>query len=205
MKETEKAKDSNVQGILTMFKDMKLGDDKKEKILIVFLLGVFFLLVATPVGSLSGQKETKKKSVSQTTEQSKKIEKDAYISSLENKLEQTIAGMEGAGNVNVMITLKDNGEKILDKNQPYESEKETSSEEQKVSEQTRMQSEQETVLMEQDGNTEPIVVKERYPEIEGVVVVCEGGDNKVLTLQIKEVVQALFSVDAHKIVVCKSK
>ncbi|HCJ09363.1 MAG: stage III sporulation protein AG [Lachnospiraceae bacterium] len=205
MKETEKAKDSNVQGILTMFKDMKLGDDKKEKILIVFLLGVFFLLVATPVGSLSGQKETKKKSVSQTTEQSKKIEKDAYISSLENKLEQTIAGMEGAGNVNVMITLKDNGEKILDKNQPYESEKETSSEEQKVSEQTRMQSEQETVLMEQDGNTEPIVVKERYPEIEGVVVVCEGGDNKVLTLQIKEAVQALFSVDAHKIVVCKSK
>lgn len=205
MKETEEAKDSNVQGILTMFKDMKLGDDKKEKILIVFLLGVFFLLVATPVGSLSGQKETKKKSVSQTTEQSKKIEKDAYISSLENKLEQTIAGMEGAGNVNVMITLKDNGEKILDKNQPYESEKETSSEEQKVSEQTRMQSEQETVLMEQDGNTEPIVVKERYPEIEGVVVVCEGGDNKVLTLQIKEAVQALFSVDAHKIVVCKSK
>ena len=205
MKETEKAKDSNVQGILTMFKDMKLGDDKKEKILIVFLLGVFFLLVATPVGSLSGQKETKKKSVSQTTEQSKKIEKDADISSLENKLEQTIAGMEGAGNVNVMITLKDNGEKILDKNQPYESEKETSSEEQKVSEQTRMQSEQETVLMEQDGNTEPIVVKERYPEIEGVVVVCEGGDNKVLTLQIKEAVQALFSVDAHKIVVCKSK
>ena len=205
MKETEKAKDSNVQGILTMFKDMKLGDDKKEKILIVFLLGVFFLLVATPVGSLSGQKETKKKSVSQTTEQSKKIEKDAYISSLENKLEQTIAGMEGAGNVNVMITLKDNGEKILDKDQPYESEKETSSEEQKVSEQTRMQSEQETVLMEQDGNTEPIVVKERYPEIEGVVVVCEGGDNKVLTLQIKEAVQALFSVDAHKIVVCKSK
>ena len=205
MKETEKAKDSNVQGILTMFKDMKLGDDKKEKILIVFLLGVFFLLVATPVGSLSGQKETKKKSVSQTTEQSKKIEKDAYISSLENKLEQTIAGMEGAGNVNVMITLKDKGEKILDKNQPYESENETSSEEQKVSEQTRMQSEQETVLMEQDGNTEPIVVKERYPEIEGVVVVCEGGDNKVLTLQIKEAVQALFSVDAHKIVVCKSK
>lgn len=205
MKETEEAKDSNVQGILTMFKDMKLGDDKKEKILIVFLLGVFFLLVATPVGSLSGQKKTKKKSVSQTTEQSKKIEKDAYISSLENKLEQTIAGMEGAGNVNVMITLKDNGEKILDKNQPYESEKETSSEEQKISEQTRMQSEQQTVLVEQEGNTEPIVVKERYPEIEGVVVVCEGGDNKVLTLQIKEAVQALFSVDAHKIVVCKSK
>ena len=204
MKETDERKESG--GILAMFQDMKIGEDKRQKILIVFLLGVFFLLVATPVGSLSGQSDSKKKTAgTQTTEQSKKIEKDAYISSLENKLEQTIAGMEGAGNVNVMITLKDNGEKILDKNQPYESEQQSSSEEQKVSEQTRMQSEQQTVLVEQEGNTEPIVVKERYPEIEGVVVVCEGGDNKVLALQIKEAVQALFSVDAHKIVVCKSK
>lgn len=205
MKETDDPKGSGMQGIFAVFKDMKLGEDKKEKILIVFLLGVFFLLVAAPAGSLSKQSGTKKNTQTQTTQQSKKIEKDAYISGLENKLEQTIAGMEGAGKVNVMITLKDNGEKILDKNQPYESEKESSSEEQKVLEQTRMQSEQQTVLVEQEGNTEPIVVKERYPEIEGVVVVCEGGDNKVLTLQIKEAVQALFSVDAHKIVVCKSK
>lgn len=206
MKETDEIKESGTQGIFAIFKDIKMSEDKRQKILIVFLLGVFFLLVATPVESLSGRNGGKKKTAGmQTTEQSKKIEKDAYIGNLENKLEQTIAGMEGAGNVNVMITLKDNGEKILDKNQPYESEKETSSEDQKISEQTRMQSEQETVLKEQDGNTEPIVVKERYPEIEGVVVVCEGGDNKVLTLQIKEAVQALFSVDAHKIVVCKSK
>ncbi len=206
MKETDEIKEAGARGIFAMFQDMKMSEDKRQKILIVFLLGVFFLLAATPVGSLSGQNGDKKKTVGkQTTEQSKKIEKDAYIGSLENKLEKTIAGMEGAGNVNVMITLKDNGEKILDKNQPYESEKQSSSEEQKVSEQTKTQGEQQTVLVEQEGNTEPIVVKERYPEIEGIVVVCEGGDNKILVLQIKEAVQALFSVDAHKIVVCKSK
>ena len=47
------------------------------------------------------------------------------------------------------------------------------------------------------------MVLEKYPEVEGVVVVCEGGDNSALALRIKEAVQALFNIDAHKIVVCK--
>ena len=113
--------------------------------------------------------------------------------------------MEGAGKVDVMITLKDTGEKILDKNQPYESEEETNTEENKESKKNRIQNNQETVLVETEGNTEPIIVRELYPDIEGVVVVCEGGDNSALTVKIKEAVQALFSIDAHKIVVCKSK
>ena len=41
----------------------------------------------------------------------KNISNDEYISYLENKLEQTIGGMDGAGRVMVMITLKDGGER----------------------------------------------------------------------------------------------
>lgn len=210
MKETDNQKENVPEktGILCMIKDMKLGDDKKEKILIFFLLGVFFLLIATPVSDLTGNRK-KQKSIntdtSQQTQQKKTEEKDAYITALENKLEQTIEGMEGAGKVDVMITLKDNGEKILDKNQPYESEEETNTDENKESKKNRIQNQQETVLIEKEGDTEPIIVRELYPDIEGVVVVCEGGDNSALTVKIKEAVQALFSIDAHKIVVCKSK
>ncbi len=195
-------------GIVDMIKDIKLDDDKKEKIVIFFLMGVFFLLIATPVSDLTGNRKKQKSTntgTSQQTQQKKIQEKDAYITALENKLEQTIEGMEGAGKVDVMITLKDNGEKILDKNQPYESEEETNTEENKESKKNRIQNNQETVLVETEGNTEPIIVRELYPDIEGVVVVCEGGDNSALTVKIKEAVQALFSIDAHKIVVCKSK
>lgn len=185
---------SEISGMLTQ--------EKKEKAIILFLLGVFFLLIATPFSGYSGNKE-KKEEESTQSETVKKDEKDAYIEQLENKLEKTIGGMEGAGNVLVMITLKDNGEKILDKNQPYESEVSKSREEGKETESTRIQSDQETVLVEKEGDTAPIVVQERYPEIEGVVVVCEGGDNTSLALRIKEAVSALFSIDNHKIVVCK--
>ncbi|CCX88377.1 putative stage III sporulation protein AG [Clostridium sp. CAG:590] len=210
MKEMDDQKE-NIQGrtgIMDMIRDIKLDADKKEKIVIFFLLGVFFLLIATPVSDLTGNRKKQKSTktgTSQQTQQKKIQEKDAYITALENKLEQTIEGMEGAGKVDVMITLKDNGEKILDKNQPYESEEETNTEENKESKKNRIQNNQETVLVETEGNTEPIIVRELYPDIEGVVVVCEGGDNSALTVKIKEAVQALFSIDAHKIVVCKSK
>ena len=210
MKEMDDQKE-NIQGrtgIMDMIKDIKLDADKKEKIVIFFLLGVFFLLIATPVSDLTGNRKKHKSTktgTNQQTQQKKIQEKDAYITALENKLEQTIEGMEGAGKVDVMITLKDNGEKILDKNQPYESEEETNTEENKESKKNRIQNNQETVLVETEGNTEPIIVRELYPDIEGVVVVCEGGDNSALTVKIKEAVQALFSIDAHKIVVCKSK
>lgn len=210
MKEMDDQKE-NIQGktgIMDMIKDIKLDDDKKEKIVIFFLLGVFFLLIATPVSDLTGNRKKQKSTntgTDQQTQQKKIQERDAYITALENKLEQTIEGMEGAGKVDVMITLKDTGEKILDKNQPYESEEETNTEENKESKKNRIQNNQETVLVETEGNTEPIIVRELYPDIEGVVVVCEGGDNSALTVKIKEAVQALFSIDAHKIVVCKSK
>ena len=205
MKEMDDQKE-NIQGrtgIMDMIRDIKLDADKKEKIVIFFLLGVFFLLIATPVSDLTGNRKKQKSTKTGTSQQTQ--EKDAYITALENKLEQTIEGMEGAGKVDVMITLKDNGEKILDKNQPYESEEETNTEENKESKKNRIQNNQETVLVETEGNTEPIIVRELYPDIEGVVVVCEGGDNSALTVKIKEAVQALFSIDAHKIVVCKSK
>ena len=107
----------------------KMKKENLEKASIIFLLGIFFLLVATPVSGFSEKKKTVKtsdnKMISNESDKvSESSQNNAYIDELENKLEQTISGMEGAGEVLVMITCKDTGEKILDKNQPYESESE---------------------------------------------------------------------------------
>lgn len=184
------------------FSNIQFTKEKKEKIIIIFLLGIFFLIAATPVSSFSKKKESKNETTEEMeTVTEKNIENNAYIKELENKLEQTIGGMEGAGKVIVMITLKDNGEKILDKNQPYESETITNKDNETTS--SSIKSDQETVLVEKEGDTSPIIIQENSPGIEGVVVVCEGGDNTILALHIKEAVEALFSIDAHKVVVCK--
>lgn len=179
---------------------VKLTKEKKEKCLIVFLLGIFFLLIATPLSSVSDEKKEEEK----VEEQEIKIEnQDAYIESLENKLEQIIGGMEGAGKVTVMITLKDNGEKILDKNVSYEKKEETDMEEGKEGQSMEIAESPETVLVEENGDTKPYVIKEISPRIEGIVVVCEGGGDTGLSLRIKEALVALFSIEPHKISVCK--
>ena len=110
----------------------KIPKEKMEKIAIMFLLGVFFLLVSNPIGTTK-KKETDQEMIAEEKTQ-ENISNDAYIEMLENKLEQTIEGMEGAGNVHVMITLENGGEKILDKNQPYESSMEKVKEDGKDSE-----------------------------------------------------------------------
>ena len=41
------------------------------------------------------------------------------------------------------------------------------------------------------------------PEIEGVLVIAEGGENAVVIQNITEAIQALFGVEAHKIKIMK--
>lgn len=194
-----------------LFDKMKISKEKQEKAVIGFLLGIFFLLVATPVSTFSKSSKNRETTenegmtaLNNNSDFGNNTETNAYITELENKLEKTIKGMEGAGKVEVMITLKNNGEKVLEKNLAYESETETLTEEGKRTEKNMIKNSPETVLVEESGDTSPIVVMQTYPEIEGVVVVCEGGDDTEVALHIKEAVQALFSIDAHKIVVCKS-
>lgn len=42
-----------------------------------------------------------------------------------------------------------------------------------------------------------------YPEVEGVFVVTQGGDNSSVNLAITEAIQALFGIDVHKIKIVK--
>ena len=49
----------------------------------------------------------------------------------------------------------------------------------------------------------PYISKEMTPEIEGVLVIAEGGENAVVIQNITEAIQALFGVEAHKIKIMK--
>lgn len=203
LSEDHKGEAKRENGILGFLKLDGLTKEKREKAVILFLMGLFFLLAATPVSRFSQKKEKTAKQTGKIMAKTEIQAGDAYLDELENKLKKTIEGMDGAGNVTVMITLKDKGEKILDKNHPYESDVEKDGAEQ--TERTNIRSDQQTVLVEQEGNTSPIIVQEMYPDIEGVLVVCSGGDDPALVLRIKEAVSALFSIDDHKVVVCRSK
>ena len=104
-----------------------------------------------------------------------------------------------------MITLKAGGQKIIEKDQSGSSQT-TEEEDSEGGKRTVEESTSDkTSIYEQDsdGSSAPYVSKELSPEIEGVVVIADGGGNAVTAQNITEAVQALFGVEAHKIKIMK--
>ena len=89
---------------------------KKDQWLILFLAGVLLLVVAMPTGKSSSK--TVKQQNAQTeiaqTNGTGSGESD-YEKTLETRLAQILEGMEGVGNVQVMITFQDQGESVVEK------------------------------------------------------------------------------------------
>lgn len=58
--------------------------------------------------------------------------------------------------------------------------------------------------MQNVGDVHVMITYQEDDKVQGVVVIAEGGGNAVVVQNIMEVVQALFSVDSHKIKVIES-
>lgn len=158
----------------------------KNKWLLLILAGVILLVIAMPVSD-------KEKKQSNQTETETSVKED-YAESAERKLEDMISQMEGAGEVKAMITLASSSEKIVEKDE-------------EITKDETQDTKSETTVYEEtaeNGQT-PYISKELTPRVEGVVVLCEGGDEPVVVQEITEAVEALFSVESHKIKVVKMK
>lgn len=155
----------------------KILSDKKSVVYIalIFLLGVFML-------SSHGKPVTTAVKSSGTQEE------------LSCKLEKILSEVEGAGNVRVLISYSQSGEKIL----AYDSEEENRVEEGRDETSVRNQ-------VVYDGSKSPFVLKEYMPEPEGVIIVAQGGDNENVKKQLISGTVALLGIDEHKIEVLKMK
>ena len=177
---------------------------KKSDWAAIALLGVLLLIIAMPSGSKTAGSRTDNFGTASGTEKEETTEKEDYSAYLENKLERVLAQMEGVGRVTVMITVSDNGESVVEKDASESSTTTTENDSSGgVRTVTEEQSSETTVYLETDGESRPYVQKEKLPSIEGVIVVAEGGGNSRVVSEISEAVEALFSVEAHKIKVVK--
>ena len=104
----------------------------------------------------------------------------------EYKLINILKKVEGVGNVDIIINYVSTPEKV-----PLV---ETSS-----------QNHEKIVSKTEGSKTEPYIVTELNPEIEGVVVVAEGGNNINVSNILKTTVSAYLGVPMHKVNVLKMK
>ena len=167
------------------------------KLVIIVLAGVVLLVTSLPDGIFSGKNadtSDKASSYSEKALSSSGAEDTQYLEVMElyarnqeKKLKEILEQMDGIDEVNVMITLKSSEEKFTLKDTD-ESDGDISNE---------------NVIIENDGSSEPYVVQVMSPEIEGIVVVAKGNVDAAKESEITAVVEALFSVEAHKIKVIR--
>lgn len=186
---------------INKLKKFDLKKIKKDNLLILLLAGLLLIVIAVPVEN----KETEKKETVKEAEPVIEETQTDYISVQEAKLKSILSKVEGAGEVEVMITLRASKELIIEKDTPSTV---TSSEEEDSTGGKRSSSERttnETTVYNQDGSgsTSPYVIKEIEPEIEGIIVLAKGGDDPIIAKNISDAILALFRVEAHKIKVMK--
>lgn len=184
----------------------KLKKPNKEQLAVILLCGVLLAVIAIPVSPENpsrgedGQQETNTAETEGSTRESL-----SYEEQLEQRLSEALSQVSGVGRTRVLITLETTGEQVVEKDEPGSSQTVQEEDASGGSRETTERSWSESTVYreESDGSKVPYVVKELEPQIQGVLVIAEGGGNPVIRQEILEAVEALFPIEAHKIKIMK--
>ncbi len=165
-----------------LFGDLKDSDKKLKIIIAVALAGVMLIMLSELVPSGD-------KNASDTT----RSDYREYIACLEAESEELISSISGVGRCKVMITLKNTNESVYAKNL-----------EENSSSGSYSKSDEYVLYEGQEGKT-PVLIKEYFPDIQGVAVVCDGADNTLVRESITESISSLYGVPVSRISISKHK
>lgn len=183
----------------------KYGEKYKDKNtwLIIGIVGLLLLVIALPSGKtvdasgdLSGDAAAADRAATgDQTETAPDTAVQTATEDLEHRLEETLSLIDGAGRVRVMLTLKDHGEKVVEKDTARRVDDGSDAGAEDTSENT---------VYTKNGSAEtPYVSNQLTPQVEGVLVVAQGGGNSMVKQNILQSVMALFPLEAHKITIVK--
>lgn len=152
-------------------------------VLLVILAGAFLLLLPD---SDTAQKSTEEAAV---------LPEEAFsVKNLEEKLVQTLSGIDGVGKVQVMLTVKSGTQCVYAQDGSLEQDG------------SSVQRESKTVVVSTGSGTQgTVLVQQLYPQFQGALVVASGGGDPAVRLKLTEAVAALTGLGADKISICKGK
>lgn len=158
-----------------------------QGIYIILIIGVAILLFTSSFFGRDGAKTAKEDTVQVSS---------AVGKELQTELADILSQIAGAGEVSVMITYEGTGEKYYAADVTSES---TNSSDVAGQETSREQesAKQSTKLI--TPSNEPVLTKENYPKVQGVIVVCDGARDAQVRQDITSAVRAALDVADHKI------
>ena len=148
---------------------------KKNWLFFVGLAGICLIFLSD---ILFGGREGSTGAARQSTQQA--VSAATGVQELETRLTEMLESVQGAGKVQVMITLESAGE--TDRKESYKSEH---------------------IIVDAADGKQPLVETHIEPEVKGVAVVCEGGDDITVIKRITDLVSVVLGLSTNRICVTK--
>lgn len=155
----------------------KIKNTKKLQYAIIALLFVIIFFIIIGNGFIKNDTEEKPDSVNE------------YVQNLEERLEKTLSKVEGAGKVSTVITVNSGMETVLAM--------------ETIIKDTANGKETTSTPILVNGKT--VVLKEKYPEIVGVLIVAEGADSISTISKIQQATIALLDVNINQVEILTMK
>ena len=167
----------------------KLAEKLKQNkyVLLVVAAGILILLLPTS----AAKKAAAKSAATNTAAAQQTISADTFSTAQqEQKLEDALSQIQGAGKVTVLLTVKASAEQVLAENGNRSSDGTNSSE-----------SEEKVIVSDSGGGESAVTVKTIAPEYSGALIVAEGAADASVRLKLLEAVKVVTGLSSDKITV----
>ena len=156
-------------------------DKKRLFIIVAGIVGVLLLVVSEFIPESEEDVEI--------TENDDKMSFTSYEKDIEERLKNLIESIDGAGNVQVMVSIESGDEKV------YATE----------SKKTENNEEKSYVLVDIEGSDSGLLLKIAQPEIRGVAIVCQGADSPTVRNAVVGAVTSVLGISSNRVNVSKMK
>ena len=146
---------------------------KYKYMLLILLVGVVLMLIP-------GNKKTEEPTATPMQAQTQTI-------TVADELEQILSNIQGAGKVQVMLSVKAGEQTVYQTDTPATDRQDT------------------VIITEEDRSQNGLIQKVISPIYRGAIVLCQGADSANVCLAIKEAVSKITGLDASQISVLKMK
>ncbi|MBQ8426621.1 MAG: hypothetical protein IJX16_02540 [Clostridia bacterium] len=155
----------------------KIKNNKKLQIILIIVLSIIVVGIFVSNFFVNDEAEPETNAINE------------YVYNLEKRLENTLSQVEGAGAVSVVITIESGMETVLAMEKVV---KET---------ETTTEIKETPVII----NGKPIILKEQYPKIIGVIIVAKGANNIAVMSKIQQATISLLDININQIEILTMK
>lgn len=162
-----------------------------KTLIIAGVLGIALIYLSTLLAPENSSVKDENKEVTFTVQE--------YKDSLESDIKEVVKQITGSKKVTVVVTLENSVEySYADVREETASVK--NEQEKQISD--KELKEGYVTVKTSDGGEQPLLITEQMPEIRGVAIVCEGGDNEIVNEKIKNTVTAALDITSKRVYIC---